>query len=109
MKHMQGHGNRQEADKRINECIIDHNKRDKSSHLVKHDRENQRTHVWKDDFKILNGNYKSNIKRKITEALHIRTLKPTLNVKEKSIRLELYNWFSCCDFTIRQLYKFDFD
>ena len=40
---------------------------------------------------ILNGNYKSSVKRKISEALYIRTLKPTLNVKEKSIRLELNN------------------
>ena len=80
-----------ETDRRIKERIMDHNKRDKSSHLLKHARESQHTHVWKDDFKILNGNYKSSVKRKISEALYIRTLKPTLNVKEKSIRLELYN------------------
>ena len=43
------------------------------------------------DFKILNSNNKSSVKRKISEALYIRALKPTLNVKEKSIRLELYN------------------
>ena len=79
------------TDRRIKERIMDHKKRDKSLHLLKHARENQHTHVWKDDFKILNGNYKSSVKRKISEALYIRTLKPTLNVKEKSIRLELYN------------------
>ena len=45
--------------------------------LLKHARESQHTHVWNDDFKILNGNYKSNIKRKISEALYIRTLNPT--------------------------------
>ena len=70
---------------------MDHNKRDKISHLLKHGRESQHTHVWKDHFKILNGNYKSSAKRKITEALYIRRLKPTLNGKEKSIRLELHN------------------
>ena len=48
-------------------------------------------HVWKDDFKILNGSYKSSIKRKISEALYTRALKPTLNVKGKSIKFELYN------------------
>ena len=68
-----------ETDRRIKEDIMDQNKRDKSSHLLKHARESQHTHVWKDDFKILNGNYKSSIKRKISEALHIRTLKPALN------------------------------
>ena len=79
-----------ETDRRIKERIMDHIM-DKSSHLLKHARQSQHTHVWKDDFKILNGNYKSSVKRKISEALYIRTLKPTLNVKEKSIRLELYN------------------
>ena len=43
----------------------------------------------KDDFKILNGNYKSSIRRKFSETLYITTLKPTLNVKEKSIKLKL--------------------
>ena len=60
-----------------------------NSRPLKHARGIQHTHVWKDDFKILIGNYKSSIKRKITEALYIRTLKPTLNVKEKSFGLEL--------------------
>ena len=78
-----------ETDRRIKECIIDYNKRDKSSHLLKHAHESQHIHVWNDSFKILNGNYKSNRKRKISETLYIRTLKPTLNVKEKSIRPKL--------------------
>ena len=81
---------------------------DKHSHLLKHARQSQHTYVCEDDFKILNGNFESSVKRKISEALYIRTLKPTLNVKEKSIRLELYNRFSCCNFTIKQLYKFGF-
>ena len=42
-----------ETDRRIKERIIDRNKRDKSSHLLKHACESQHTHVWKDDFKIL--------------------------------------------------------
>ena len=70
---------------------MDHNERDKSSHLLKYARESQHTHVLNGDFKILNSNYKSSIKRKISEALYIRTLRSTLNVKEKSVRLELYN------------------
>ena len=44
------------------------------------------THVWKDDFKILSSNCESSIERKISEALYIRTLKPTSNVKEISTR-----------------------
>ena len=67
-----------ETDRRITERIMDHNNRDKSSHLLKQTRESQHTHIWNDDFKTLNGNYKSSIKRKISEALYIGTLKPTL-------------------------------
>ena len=53
-----------ETDKKIKERKMDHNKRHKSSHLLKHARESQHTHVWKDDFKILNGNYKSSVKKR---------------------------------------------
>ena len=80
-----------ETNRRIKERIMDHDERDKSSHLLEHARESQHTHIWNGDFKILNSNYKSSIKRKISEALYIRTLRSTSNVKEKSVRLELYN------------------
>ena len=53
----------EETDRRIKERIMDHNKSDKSLHLLKQPRESQGTHVWKIDFKILNGNYKSSVKR----------------------------------------------
>ena len=63
----------------------------KNSHLLKHAREKGHTHVWENDFKILGNNYQSNIKRKISEFLFIRQLKPTLNANEKSIPLHLFN------------------
>ena len=73
---------------------MDHNKRDKNSHLLKHSREKNHQHVWENDFKVLGNNYRSNFKRKISEALFIKQLKPSLNVKEKSIQLQLYNSFT---------------
>ena len=57
-----------ESDRRINEHMIEI-------------REIQHTHVWKNDLKIVNGNYKRSLKRKI----NIKTLKPTLIIKDKSI------------------------
>ena len=80
-----------ETDGRIKERIIDHNKSDKNSHILKHSRKEGHTHVWDRDFKVLGNNYRSAFKRKISEALFIKKLKPSLNVKEKSIRLHLYN------------------
>ena len=49
------------------------------------------THVWVKDFKVLGNNCHSSFKRKISEALLIQQLKPSLNVKEQSICLQLYN------------------
>ena len=80
-----------ETGRRIKERTIHHNKRDKNSHILKSSREEGHTHVWDKDFKVLGNNYRSAFKRKINEALFIKHLKPSLNVKEKSIRLNLYN------------------
>ena len=83
-----------ETDRKIEERIMDHNKRDKNSHLLKHSREKNHQHVWENDFKLLGNDWRSNFKRKISEALFIKQLKPSLNVKEKSIQMQLYNWFT---------------
>ena len=70
-----------ETDRRIKEWIINHNKRDKNSHILKHSPEEGHTHLWDRDFKVLGNNYHSAFKRKISEALFIKQLKPSLNVK----------------------------
>ena len=80
-----------ETDRKIRERIINHNKRDKSLHILKHSREEGRTHVRDKDFRLLGNNYHSAFKRKISEALFMKQLKPSLNVKKKSMRLHLYN------------------
>ena len=79
------------TDRRIEEKIIDHNKRDKNSHLLKHSREKNHEHVWENDFKVFGINYHSNFKSKISEAHFIKQLKSSLNFKKKSIQLQLYN------------------
>ena len=81
----------EESDRRIGERIIDHNKREKNSHLLKHSHDAGHNHVWYKDFKVLCTNYRFTFKRKISEALFIKQLKLSLNVKEKSIELHLYN------------------
>ena len=42
-----------ETDCRIKKRIIDHNKRDKNSHILHYFREKGHTHVWDKDFKLL--------------------------------------------------------
>ena len=61
---------------RIKERIIDHNKRYTNSHIPKHSLEEGHTHVWDKDFKVLGNNYRSAFKRRISEALFIKQLKP---------------------------------
>ena len=59
----------------------------------------KKTHIWIDDFKILNSDYKSSLKRTLKQKnlknfkrTLIRTLKPISNVKEESICLELCHY-----------------
>ena len=73
-----------ETGRQISERIIDHSKRDKNSHPLQHAQNKTHAHVWVNDFTILNVNYRSKIKRKISESLYIRSKKPTLNKKEFS-------------------------
>ena len=64
--------------------IIDHNKRDNNSHIPKHSHGEGHTHVEDKDFKVLGKYYyHSAFKWKISEALFIKQLKPSLNAKEK--------------------------
>ena len=81
----------EETDRKMKEGINDHNKRDKNSHILKHSREEGHTHVWDKDFKVLGNSCHLACKRKISEALFIKQLKLSLNVKQKSMQLHLYN------------------
>ena len=67
-----------ETDGGVIERVIDYNKRDKK-YMLKHSRNNLHTYVSGYDFKLLDNNYQSNIKWKISESLFIRQLKPSLN------------------------------
>ena len=73
--------------------MIDNSKREKS-YLLKHSRKKKHQHLWESDFKVLGMSYQLNFKRKIREALFIKQLKPSPNVKEKSVQLHLYNSFT---------------
>ena len=80
-----------ETDRRISERIIDHNKRDKNPHPLQHAQNKKHAHVWVRDITILNSNYRSKIKRKISESLYIRSKNATLNTKKTSMKLNPFN------------------
>ena len=92
-----------ETDCRIKERIIDHNKRDKT-HTKTVPWRRSHTHIWDKDFKVLANNYRSAFKRKSSEALFIKELGPSLNVKEQPLWLHLYNWL----FMTQHIWDFKF-
>ena len=69
----------------------DHNEHDKSSHLVEHLIVSGHDPVCHGNFRILDKGYSNTFKRKVTEALFIKKHKSSLNVQEKSVKLELFN------------------
>ena len=44
---------------RIKQRMIDLNKHNKNSHILKHSTDEPHSHVWDKDFKILENNYRS--------------------------------------------------
>ena len=70
----------------------DHNGRDRNSNLFKHSVESRHDPVLKNDFRIIGKGYRKNTGRtKIDEAPFIKEMKLSLNIQEKSIKLELFN------------------
>ena len=62
------------------------------THLFKNSVESRHDPVLKNDFGIIGKGYKNNTrKRKRAEALFIKKMKPSLNIQENSVKLELLN------------------
>ena len=83
-----------EIRKRFSERILDHSGRDDKLHLFAHAEKTGHENVNIDHFQILSNGYKNNKfkrKRKLAEALHIKHERPTLNIQEQSVPLNLFN------------------
>ena len=81
-----------ETARRVNERIVDHTGRDINSHLLKHSIESGHKPLEAVDYKIIGTGYRNNtMQRKLSEALFIKELKPTLNKQEKSLPLKLFH------------------
>ena len=80
-----------ETDRQISERIIDDIRRDKNSHPLQHAQNKKNAHIWVNNFSILNSNYRSKIKGKISESLSIRSKKAALNTKRTLTKSNLFN------------------
>ena len=65
-----------ESRHQISERIIDHNSRDKKSHIFKHSSEKCHNDFHTNSFKVIGNGFKNNsFKRKVSEALQIKQIK----------------------------------
>ena len=86
------HKHEEESGRRISERIIDHDARDQKSHIFKHSSKKCCQHFHTNSFKIIGNGFKNkSIKRKVSEAILTKQIKPSRNVQEKSIELTLFN------------------
>ena len=82
-----------ETVRRISQRVDEHSGKDDKSNVLRHSYRANHTNVSKNNFKILDGGYKkNNFKRKLSEALYIKELRPSLNTQETSVSLKLFNW-----------------
>ena len=81
-----------ESARRLNERMKDQNGRDRNSHFFKNSVESGHDPVLKNDFRKIGKGYRNNNRRKkIAEGLFIKKIKSSLNIQEKSVKLELCN------------------
>ena len=81
-----------ECARRLYEHVKDYNGRDHLSHLVKNEGETGHLPVDTANFEVIGCGYRNNPRRrKPSEALLAKKLKPTLNIQKKSVSLKLFN------------------
>ena len=81
-----------ETGRRLSERVIDHNGRDKNSHIFKYSIEREHRPPSLQELSVLGGNYRKNkFRRKVAESLLTKEKRSTLHTKGKSIPLKLFN------------------
>ena len=81
-----------ETGRRLSERVIDHNGRDKNSHIFKYSFEREHRPPSLQELSVLGGNYRKNkFRRKVAESLLTKEKRSTLHTKGKSIPLKLFN------------------
>ena len=76
---------------RIGKRAEQHQNSDKKSHLLQHAVKTKHRRIRLQDFRIIGKGFNTDFKRKICESLHIKKLKPDLNIQKDSYKLSLFN------------------
>ena len=69
----------------------EHNSKDEKSHVLIHSKKTKHRWVFLQNVQILGRGYRTNFRRKISEALYIKELEPDLNVQKEAYKLKLFN------------------
>ena len=81
-----------EIERSLQERVDEHGGKDNKSHVLKHTYVSGHKGVSINDFKVPKNGFKNHkMKRKISEALLIKKIKPTLNKQENSVPLIFFN------------------
>ena len=84
--------NTAETGRRLIERVIDPSDKGLKSHLFKHSVETNHKMVKLGDFRIIGKGYKrSKFRRNLTELLHIKEKRSSLNTQDASVPLKLFN------------------
>ena len=76
---------------RIIKRKMEHNSKDNASHVLIHSKATKHRRVAMKNVKILGRRYKSDFKRRISESLFIKMIKPDLNKQKDALKLKLFN------------------
>ena len=71
---------------------LQHNSKNNASHVLIHSKATKHHRVSMENVKILGRRYKSYFKRRISESLFIKQLKPDLNKQKYAFKLKLYDY-----------------
>ena len=82
-----------ESGRKISESIKDHNGRDLKSHILRHSVEAGHANVSYKDFKVKAKNFNNNHWKRKIESLLVTEKRPTLNTRDKSVPLKLFNQY----------------
>jgi len=79
-----------ETARRLATRVTEHGKYNNNSQMARHATQNHHQRVGMANVTILSSNKQHFMSRKIVEALHIKNLKPSLNIQEMSVPLTLF-------------------
>ena len=77
--------------RRIQKRTEEHSKTDNNSHILQHSKNMGHKRVELKDVQILGKRYTTDFRRKISESLYIKEMKPTLNKQNDAYKLKLFN------------------